>query len=347
LQLGVMEALMQSVGKGEADTVMRLLDEDPGLLEGVGQNKHRPLTKAAMDGQLKVVKLLLQRGANADATGRWGGTALHWAAFVGREEMATFLLSNGADAHRRDAYGRIPLIAACWKGHLGVVRVLVQHTGPQGLEETDDYGRTALHRAARGGHEDVVAYLLGEGAHADSKNDLDSTPLMSACWKGHLGVVRVLLQHTGAEGLEETDYYGRTVLHLAAKYGQAEAMALLLGQGADVNATTDSGRTPLMLACKRSHVGVVRVLLQHMGEEGLQATDGHGKTALHVAAEHYYEGTVRLLLLAGADPTVKDTKGRTPRALAVDWGNLACVAVFKVSSHPYMYQAYIATSRFV
>jgi hypothetical protein len=46
---------MQAVGKGEEGTPMRLLNEDPGLLEGVGQDGHRPLTKAAAHGPLKVV----------------------------------------------------------------------------------------------------------------------------------------------------------------------------------------------------------------------------------------------------------------------------------------------------
>jgi ankyrin repeat protein len=410
-----MEALMQAVGKGEEGTIVRLLDEDPALLERVDKDGHRPLTRAAAHGRLQVVKLLLQRGAEADARGRLGGTALywaakggwveiaicllshgadakardtygkiplivacgkghlgvvrvllqhmgevvlqatddrgttalHWAAKGGWVEMATFLLSNGADATRRDMSGNIPLLVACSEGHLGVVRVLLQPTGAHGLEATDNCGRTALHLAAKGGNKDVVACLLTAGAHADSRTDWDRTPLMSACWHGHVGVVRVLLQHTGGQGLEATDDCGKTALHLAAMKGQEETTAFLLGQGANINAVADMKRTPLMLACMESHVGVARVLLQHMGEKGLQATDWERKTALHLAAKKGHGEIVRLLLFAGADHAVKDEKRNTPRALAAYWGKAECVAIFKVRPHPHTCQTHTTTSHFL
>jgi ankyrin repeat protein len=333
-----MEALMQAVGKGEEGTIMRLLDEDPGLLEGAGQDGHRPLTKAATHGPLKVVKLLLQRGAEVNGTGPGDATALHWAAYVGREETATFLLSKGADAHRRDTNGRVPLIVACWKGHLGVVRVLLQHMGELVLQATDDEGRTALHWAAIGGWEEMATLLLSNGAQADIRDDRGRIPLIVACRKGHVGVVRVLLQHTGAEDLEDTDKKGRTALYWAATEGHEEVVAILLENGAHVNRLGYLRRTPLMSACVRGHVGAVRTLLQHMGGafssfwsvargQGLEEADGYGRTALHLAAEGDHKGVAALLLSNGAHASSRDFRGFTPLMSACEKGRVSVLQV--------------------
>jgi ankyrin repeat protein len=322
-----MEALMQAVGKGEEGTITRLLSEDPGLLEGVGYDGHRPLTKVAARGRLKVVKLLLQRGAEVNATGPGDATALQWAANVGREETATFLLSNGADAHRRDNEGRVPLLVACWKGHLGVVRVLVQHMGELVLQATDDEGKTALHWAAIGGREEMATFLLSNGAQANIRDNEGRIPLIAASSGGHLGVVRLLLQHTGAQGLEETDKKGRTALHWSATEGHEEVVAFLLEKGAHVNRLGYLRRTPLMSACNMGHVGAVRILLQHMREQGLEEADGYGRTALHHAAEGGYKEVAALLLSSGAHASSRNVRGYTPLISACEKGHLSVVQV--------------------
>jgi ankyrin repeat protein len=327
-----METFFEAVEEGDEVEATRLLNGDPGLLEEANKKGNRPLAVAAARGHLGLVKLLFQRGASTDPTGVTGMTALHWAASKGQEGVVTFLLDQGAQANNRDVMGETPLMLACGEGHLGVVSMLLQHMGAQALHQADDKERTALHLAALRGHGEMVAFLLGQGADTNSTDIFHRTPLLSGCSEGRLGVARMLLEHMGGGALEETGEIGRRALHFAAFGGHEEVAAFLLSKGAQVNSRDFLDQTPLMLACEKGHVGVVRMLAQHMGEEGLKETDANGRTILHWAVEKGYHEAVKLLLLAGADPTITDNEGRTPRALAEgEEGRAAqCVVAFKV-----------------
>ena len=69
-----------------------------------------PLHFAVQGGHLKVIKLLIDHGADMDAKGaKREDTPLHWASMAGRIEVAKLLLENGANITIKDKYGRTPL----------------------------------------------------------------------------------------------------------------------------------------------------------------------------------------------------------------------------------------------
>jgi ankyrin repeat protein len=296
-------------------------------------------------------------------------TALHAAAERGHEGILTFLLEQGAQANSTYGYGqRTPLMVAVKEGQLGIVTILLQRVGLGALKETDEEAKTALlHWASRcrtrpedmpcepaweprrhvkklddreAARTELMAFLLRQGAQANSSDDQGRTPLMRASEWRHMGERRLLLQYMDGHGLDRADERGWTALHWAASGGCEEAAALLLGEGANAYIRNVDGWTPLMLACDESRLGVVRVLLSHTGTRALQEKDAGGKTALHIAVEarrrHYWcqagrAPVVRALLLAGADPTVTDHEGRTARVLAEGGeSDPSCVAAFKV-----------------
>ncbi|HET8824023.1 MAG TPA: ankyrin repeat domain-containing protein, partial [Terriglobales bacterium] len=97
-----------------------------------------------------------------------------------------------------------------------------------------------------------------------------------------------------------------TPLHYAAMYGSVEALQFLLEKGADVNASNQSGATPLILAAWSFERA--RLLVEH-GATVNAATD-KGVTPLLVAAsESGNARTVRYLLDKGADIRAQDTEG--------------------------------------
>jgi ankyrin repeat protein len=71
-------------------------------------------------------------------------------------------------------------------------------------------------------------------------------------------VIKALIDRGADLGLQEQEKQ-RTALHLAAHEGQAEAAAELLKRGAIVNAIDKYEMTPLMVASKCGHAGVVKV----------------------------------------------------------------------------------------
>ncbi len=58
---------------------------------------------ACRNGHMAVAALLLERGADVNAKGVFGGTGLHWAAINGHKDTVSFLVAHGADVTLRDA----------------------------------------------------------------------------------------------------------------------------------------------------------------------------------------------------------------------------------------------------
>lgn len=244
-----MEEVIRAAREGDEGAMVRLLDNDPTLVEREDDFGTRPMLWVAQNGHLGVMRLLVQRDADINATDRHGSTALHWAAGAGHEDMTAFLLGQGAHAQIRTRWDQTPLMWVCSGNHVGTAEMLLQHTGGRGLDDRDVEGEAALHQAAAGGHEEMVAWMLRHGAQADIGGQFDMTPLIYACKGGRVGVVRIFAQHLGAKRLDERDdEEGWTALHQAARRGRADTVRALLFAGADPSITDWSGRTPRTLA---------------------------------------------------------------------------------------------------
>lgn len=100
----------------------------------------------------------------------------------------------------------------------------------------------------------------------------------------------------------------------AAFRGDLERLNALLADGADPDAPTADGRTPLMHAILGDQLAVAAALLAHGAD--LEARAGDGATALLKAVLWRRTKAVELLLAHGADRRVRDVDGWTPRDMA-------------------------------
>jgi len=110
---------------GRETTALWLIEHDADV-EAVAQNEQRirPIHAAASNGNLVVLRALLQRGANVNARQQHDFTPLHTAADRGDGEMARLFLAHGADVQARDASGRTAAQLAQERGHDALAALL-------------------------------------------------------------------------------------------------------------------------------------------------------------------------------------------------------------------------------
>lgn len=106
-----------------------------------------------------------------------------------------------------------------------------------------------------------------------------------------------------------------TALHRAAYHGEAELATLLIERGADPNATTKIGQTPLHVAVLVDRPEIAGMLLARGANP--DAPTERGMTPLHWAVIRRRGGQIARLLAAGAHTDLADAEGRTPRDWAV------------------------------
>lgn len=108
---------------------------------------------------------------------------------------------------------------------------------------------------------------------------------------------------------------GWRCLHHAAARGDVSVVISALRDGVPIDARTDSGGTPLMLAAANGRLPVIQILV--MRQAGLDLTNANpGATALYSATRRRHPAAVRALLRLGASVDVPDDNGRTPLLLA-------------------------------
>jgi len=180
------------------------------------------LLKAVAEDNMDEALFFLDRGMEADTTDKDGNTLLMIAARMGYMDMATMLIERKASVTRQTPAGDTPLLMASLGGHLDMVKLLVQAGAPiQGGK-----GWQPLHYAAFSGANEVVTFLLEQGAPKDVRApSSDYTPLMLAVRNGHGDTAKVLLA-AGAD-LALKNAQGETALMMAERIGDTGLVSIL------------------------------------------------------------------------------------------------------------------------
>ena len=260
-----------------------------------GQHKIE-LFDAARNGNIKIVRLLLDKGADVNAKDRSGKTAMILAAKNGHADIVRLLLDKGADVNAKADDDTTALMQAAEKGNVDVVRALLEKGADVNVRRLD--GSTALMYAAKNDNVDAVRVLLDNGADVNATiNSEGTTALIQSAINGYADVVRALLDKGADVNLTTID--GASALIEAAKNGHADVVRALIDKGADVNAEAWVGTTALIQAAINGHADVVRALLDKGADVNEKASVDNG-TALNEAAINGHEDIVRILKAAGA-----------------------------------------------
>lgn len=240
-------------------------------------------------GDLKMVKSLLQKGADPNSRNGLELTPLYMAAASHQADAMQALLKAGAKPEAESPYGT-PLLFAAASGNLGGAKTLLSLGSNANASRGD--GMTALMMAATSGVPELVEELLKNRADANAKDDFGASSLSLAARGGHYRVGQILIE-AGAK-VNDSDNDGQTPLMGAAVTGHAEFVKLLLQKGANANSRDEKGRSALILAASYGDSpAVIQALLD--GGADPKLTDGRGQTAATIAATRGYAKSAAIL----------------------------------------------------
>ncbi len=249
-----------------------------------------PLLFAIRDGNVPMMRLLLGRNADINASSGNHTTPLLIALLNGQVAMATELVNRGADINAADDYHRAALFAA----------IDLRNFNHDKYTDLPTDGIDPL---------DLIQLLLEKAANPNLQTN--TVP------------VHGLMQFDGSW----VNFDGETPFVRAALSGDIEVMRLLLAHGADPNIATTQGSTALMAASginwipgqtftrsEADYGEAVKLCLDHGAP--VNAANSLGLTAMHGAANRGWVSIMQILSDRGAKIDAKDKEGRTPMTYA-------------------------------
>jgi ankyrin repeat protein len=189
------------------------------------------------------------------------------------------------------------LLEAAEKGRVSQLRELLQKGA--NVNDKEDDGQTALHRAAARGHKSAVVALLAMGADLGERDAKGRTALMAASEAGSAAVVTLLVAPGSVAALAGEVFKSAGGAKVPA--GLDKLGARLGSSAGDALDQTDAaGRTALMLAAAGGHADCVKALLPRGDPQKnaarLTRPDRKGQSALTLAAAGGHAETVEAML---------------------------------------------------
>ncbi|XP_060602562.1 ankyrin-3-like [Ruditapes philippinarum] len=232
--------------------------------------------------------LLIDAGAPLDIKGgELQRTPLHLAVDLNEIKLVEVLLEKGASLMVEDDSGHYPIHLAAIRGRTDIVRALYLADPSQDKLKTSSYGTihvikgmSLFHIAVWKRNEELLDALIGLKADPNVRGFNDQTPLYFAIMRTQEGFINKLLNY-GRTDKNKPQKQGFTPLHTAIHKDLNDiAKRLALDVNVNVNAKDKYGKTALHVACEKANVGLIQILLAK-GADPRMITQ-RGDTVYHI-----------------------------------------------------------------
>ncbi|VUC34389.1 unnamed protein product [Clonostachys rosea] len=220
-------------------------------------NRYTPIQLAAKGGNLDMLRLLLELGADVNGLEGQEGTTLHYGFKSGDKEVVQFLLANEALIKKEST-----LIWHAIKHDLDeFVPMLVEKEAGVNQDYRD---QSPLALAFSSKKHSLVQYLIGQGATFSTGSSQLARELTT---KGSLDDLKFLLDH-GLDPNSKQKGYG-SALGAACENADTAALKLLIGAG--VRLSGEECQRPFERACKTGHIEMLKFLFEQGAEIDIAA----------------------------------------------------------------------------
>jgi quinoprotein dehydrogenase-associated probable ABC transporter substrate-binding protein len=235
------------------------------------------------------------------------------AVLAGAVDRITFLVKDrDADINARDAQGYAPIHTAARNRRPDLIALLAGLGAD--LDAPDSDGMTALLHSAMRNHVPTVKMLLEHGADIEKAGPQGYPPLALSIAEAKFEAAKALME-AGADIKRPVGPEGLTPLMVAASQVSPGEGAIflpgstrpidiaraLIKEGADVNAQSKAGVTPLMIAAARNVAPMIGLLLQSGARPELKSAQG--QTAAEIAEQNGATAAAKALKLVGKAAT--------------------------------------------
>ena len=310
------------------------------------------LHKSCMNGLVKVVIALIDKGATVDAKDINGMTPLHWTCQVDNAEMVEFLISMGADVNACNNYGRTPLHFACQYRRMNVAVSLVDRGADINAMDIhqktpldyikSDRDREYLELFTEIKVEDAMASLLDKSEARHTLNELADTPNLTIS-----GFPEVMVDKTvsfigrggGKRKTKKLKTLRRKTRKCRAKggtseydkifneifYGPTDKAIEIIKNGKLNNDFLDKdNNNPLHYACTHLDDNNFELFqeLINIGYDINAVERSRGDTPLHLAIKRDKPNIITVLLNNNVDINIKNEEGKSPLHIAVEKNNI-------------------------
>ncbi|RYP18542.1 hypothetical protein DL767_009816 [Monosporascus sp. MG133] len=278
--------------------ILELLLSKGANVNAQDNDSQAPLYEACLSENVGAARILLEAGADVnDGENVFGRTALHEAIENQNLPLVNLLLEFNADVTLKDKQLRDAASLAAYKGNADILKAVldklkVQIGDYQTLADPDSHGHTPLQKSAARGIKEIAELLLKAG---------DASKLVAQCSRR-----------------------GKTALHSAALRGHLDVVKLLVEHGADILARDCDGNCPMQVAVAQWRKGGLlnsasfQETVTYLGNKMPTQAQGFGPELCDVAIESGAVDICRILVSADGNIISKeDRHGWTPLMLAI------------------------------